>query len=96
MPGAEQVPVDSEALIELGALGLKVGKGVQHGQLLAGVEERLMFVRSVEVDQPLPQVCQVLECGGGTIDKLAVGAGNRECSFDEELVGFAGFQPPLG
>src|SRR5262249_50374566 len=84
--------VSSGEFGKLPALGVKATKSVENVQLAGDVEKGLMFVRTVNIDEPLADSGEQSEGGWRAVDELAVRAGGGEGAFQHQLVLFARLQ----
>ena len=81
-PQRLQLPI---ALFEFPRGLLRVRKSIEQRELPVRRKERLMIVRSVQIDQLVAQILQHGERGRRSIDELAVCARRRKAAFHDQL-----------
>ena len=77
------------------AVRIQPAKGIEDRELASRVQQRLMFVRAVDIHQPLTQCGENVQSSGRAVNELTVGAGAGETTLEDKLMVFAWLQPIL-
>ena len=70
----------------------QIAERIENGELLRGMQKRLVVVRAVHVHEPFANRRQDVQRGGRAVDELAVRAAGGEGAFEDELIRLARLQ----
>jgi len=70
-------------------------EGIEQFQLEVGTQKGLMVMRSVHIDELIPDGFQDLKRSGAAVDEIAAGSGGINNAANDQLAGFARIQTVL-